>query len=158
MNFLHSGAFWHPENPFKPDTDPAAGSVATLEGDSTQQPAGSDGSDWVPPVDILEDGKEYLFKADLPEMKTTDVKVLVERDVLFITGTRNLENQEHGRKSLRIERPHGYFVRRFALPDNACRAEIKARFTDGILQVHVRKVPPHQRERPHPQRIDVSVV
>jgi HSP20 family protein len=122
-----------------------------------RRPDGIDGSEWVPPVDILEDNKEYLFKTDLPEMKESEVKVLVEKNVLFIAGKRNLESQEDGKKSLRIERPHGCFVRRFALPDDASRAEIKARFADGVLQVRVRKVTPHQIEKTHPQPMTVKV-
>ena len=34
--------------------------------------------DWSPQVDITEDDQEYLIKADLPEMKKEDVKVVVE--------------------------------------------------------------------------------
>ena len=34
-------------------------------------------AEWSPQVDITEDDKEYLLKADLPEMKKEDVKVLV---------------------------------------------------------------------------------
>ena len=32
--------------------------------------------DWSPQVDITEDDQEYLIKADLPEMKKEDVKVV----------------------------------------------------------------------------------
>ena len=35
-------------------------------------------TDWSPQVDIIEDEKEYLIKADLPEMKKDDVKVTME--------------------------------------------------------------------------------
>ena len=146
MNFLHPGSLLQPENPFKPNNDFAAETVATLEGISMRKPTGTEGSEWVPSVDILEDSAEYLFKADVPEMKKADIRVLVETDVLLITGTRNLENQENGKKSLRIERPHGYFVRRFALPDDASRAEMKVRFTEGVLRVQVPKVPRIKRK------------
>ena len=35
-------------------------------------------SEWTPLVDITEDEKEYLIKAELPEVKKEDVKVTVE--------------------------------------------------------------------------------
>src|SRR6266853_254234 len=42
--------------------------------------------DWSPLVDITEDDHEYLFKADLPEMKKEDVKITVEKGILFKDG------------------------------------------------------------------------
>jgi len=38
--------------------------------------------DWSPQVDITEDDQEYLIKADLPEMKKEEVKVVVENGIL----------------------------------------------------------------------------
>src|SRR2546426_5453884 len=35
-------------------------------------------AEWAPLVDIIEDEKEYLIKAELPEIKKEDVKVRVE--------------------------------------------------------------------------------
>jgi HSP20 family protein len=98
-------------------------------------------ADWFPPVDILEDPKEYLFKIDLPEMKSEEIRVVVESDGLLISGERPNPWQE-SKTYLRIERPHGYFERRFALPDDASRVEIESDFQASVLAVHVRKVRP----------------
>lgn len=38
---------------------------------------------WAPSVDIMEDDKEWLVKADLPEVKKENVKVTVENGVLI---------------------------------------------------------------------------
>jgi HSP20 family protein len=43
-------------------------------------------ADWVPIADITEDDKEYLIKAELPDMKKEDVRVTVENGVLTIFG------------------------------------------------------------------------
>jgi HSP20 family protein len=96
-------------------------------------------ADWFPPVDILEDAKEYLFRIDLPETKTEDIRVVVEQDGLIISGERPEPWQEN-KTCLRVERPHGYFERRFALPDDASRVEINSVFERSVLEVHVRKV------------------
>ena len=98
-------------------------------------------ADWFPPVDILEDNQEYLFKIDLPEVKPEDLRVVVERDGLFISGERTKSEQEN-KKPLRIERPQGYFERRFALPDDASRVEINSVFNESVLELHVSKVRP----------------
>jgi HSP20 family molecular chaperone IbpA len=96
-------------------------------------------ADWFPPVDILEDAEEYLFRIDLPETKPEDIRVVTEGDGLFISGERPepwLENKT----CLRVERPHGHFERRFELPDDAHRAEINSVLNASVLEVHVRKV------------------
>ena len=99
----------------------------------------NDGADWFPPVDIAEDDEEYLFKIDLPEVNPDNLRVAVEDDGLVICGER--PNPWQGeRKLLRVERPHGYFVRRFALPDDANAREINTLFAESVLEVRVRKV------------------
>jgi HSP20 family molecular chaperone IbpA len=99
----------------------------------------NDGVDWFPPVDIAEDDDEYLFKVDLPEVNPANLRVAVEEDGLVICGERpNLWQGE--RKLLRVERPHGYFVRRFALPDDANTREINTLFAESVLEVRIRKV------------------
>jgi hypothetical protein len=39
-------------------------------------------AEWAPSVDISEDDKEWLIKAEIPEVKKEDVKVTVENGVL----------------------------------------------------------------------------
>lgn len=96
-------------------------------------------ADWFPAVDILEDADEYLFKIDLPEMEQEGIRVAVEKDGLLVSGERPTPLPDD-KSCLRIERPHGYFERRFALPDDASRHEIASAFDRGVLEVHVRKV------------------
>ena len=98
-----------------------------------------DGVDWFPPVDIVENLEEYLFRIDLPEVKPDHLQVAVEEDQLVISGER--ANPWQGqRKPLRVERPHGYFARRFALPDDANSHEISTLFAESVLEVRVPKV------------------
>jgi len=99
----------------------------------------NDGADWFPPVDIVEDADEYLFKVDLPGVNADNLRVAVEEDGLVICGERP-SPWEGERKLLRVERPHGYFVRRFALPDDANAREINTLFAESVLEVRVRKV------------------
>jgi HSP20 family protein len=95
-------------------------------------------ADWFPAVDIMEDAGEYLFKIDLPDVNPGNLHVFVEQDGLFVSGERGTPPVEH-KKSLRIERPQGYFERRFALPDDANKAAINSTFQNGVLELHVPK-------------------
>ena len=90
-------------------------------------------------MDITEDDKEYLMKADLPEMKKEEIKVNVEDGVLSVSGERKTEKEEKNKKFHRIERSYGTFQRSFTLPDDADGAKVAAEFKDGVLKVHLPK-------------------
>jgi HSP20 family protein len=96
-------------------------------------------AEWAPPVDITEDDKEYLIKAELPEVKKSDVKVRVEDGVLYLSGERHFEKEEKGKRYHRVERSYGSFTRSFSLPDDADPKQVQAEFKDGVLNVRVAK-------------------
>lgn len=96
-------------------------------------------SEWMPRVDIAEDEKEFLVKAELPEMKKEDVKVTVEEGVLTISGERKAEKEEKSKKYHRIESEYGSFLRSFALPAAIQGDKVAAEFKDGMLKVHLPK-------------------
>jgi HSP20 family protein len=109
-------------------------------------------TDWTPMVDIQETEKEYLVKAELPEVKLEDVKVTVENGVLAIQGERRQEKEEKNKKFHRVERSYGTFLRTFAVPLDAEENKVAADFKDGILRVHLPKA-----EKPRPKAIEVKV-
>jgi HSP20 family protein len=91
-------------------------------------------TDWLPPVDITEDSKEYTVKAELPGLTKENVKVTVEGGVLEITGERK---EEKDKKHHRIERSYGSFRRSFTLPEDSAGEKVTAYFKDGVLKVHL---------------------
>ena len=98
-------------------------------------------ADWAPLVDVEETDKEFLIKAELPEIRKEDVKVTIEEGLLTIEGERKHEKEEKTKKIHRIERSFGKFVRRFTVPPEAENAKAVAEFKDGVLYVHVPKSP-----------------
>ena len=108
--------------------------------------------DWAPAVDIQETDKEYLLKAELPEVKKEDVKVEVAEGVLTIEGERKQEKEEKGKRFHKIERSYGKFVRQFALPTEVDTAKLQADFKDGVLNVHLPKT-----EIAKPKAVEVTV-
>jgi HSP20 family protein len=109
-------------------------------------------ADWTPLADITEDDKEYIIKAELPEMKKEDVKVTVENGILTVSGERKFEREEKKKKYHRIERGYGTFVRSFTLPDDADATKVKAEFKNGLLTVHLPK-----SEKAKPKQIEVNI-
>ena len=125
-----------------------AGIVPRRSGDD----AGTYFADWAPAMDVQETDKEYLIKADLPDVKKEDVKVAFEEGVLSVEGERKQEKEEQGKKFHRIERAYGKFVRRMAMPTDVDAGKIAAEFKDGVLNVHLPKSPATQ-----PKAIDIKV-
>jgi len=108
--------------------------------------------DWSPLVDISENDQEYLIKAELPEVKKEDVKVMAQEGTLTIMGERKFEKEEKGRKYHRVERAYGSFGRSFSLPNDASPAKVSAEFKDGVLIVHLVK-----DVKAKPQQVEVKV-
>ncbi len=96
-------------------------------------------AEWSPLVDISEDEKEYLIKAELPEVKKEDIKVTVHNDVMTISGERRSEKEEKGKKFHRIERSYGSFTRSFTIPEDADGSKVSAESKDGMLSVRLPK-------------------
>ena len=112
----------------------------------------SENGDWTPTANITETDKEYLIKAELPEVKKEDVKITVQEGVLVITGERKIEKEEKGKRYHRLERAYGSFARSFTLPDDSDGSKVNAEFKDGVLKVHLAK-----SEKAKPKQIEVKV-
>ena len=106
--------------------------------------------EWSPLVDISEDEREYLIKAELPELRKEDVKVTAAEGMLTIMGERKFEKEESGKRYHRVERAYDSFGRTFSLPDEANPANVSTEFIEGILRVRLSK-----KEKSKPQQVEV---
>ena len=92
---------------------------------------------WYPEIDVFEKDNRLVTKIDLPGMKKEDVKVEVTDGQLAISGERKREAEEKGEEFYRCEREYGSFYRSVPLPDGVKIEDVKATFTDGVLEVSV---------------------
>jgi HSP20 family protein len=92
---------------------------------------------WAPEIDVFEREGRLVTKVDLPGTKKDDVKVEVSDGHLVISGERKSEVEERKDQYYRCEREYGSFFRAVPLPDGANVDDIKATFTDGVLEVSV---------------------
>jgi len=88
-------------------------------------------ADWKPHVDILEDDRGFVIKAELAGVPKDDIKVALDNNILTISGERKSEVKDH--KHHRIERFYGNFSRSFSLPENVDAEAISAESKDGVL-------------------------
>jgi HSP20 family protein len=95
---------------------------------------------FAPPVDIVEQEKAYLVRAELPGVSPSDVDIQVENDVLTLRGERKHESNEEHDGYRRVERSYGSFSRSFALPKGTNAEAIEARADNGVLTITIPKV------------------
>jgi HSP20 family protein len=93
-----------------------------------------------PKVEVQENGKTYTVTVELPGVEQKDVKVLVEDDVLTISGEKHVERTDE--KTHYSERSYGSFTRAFTLPSDADRNDISANFANGVLTLRIGKSAP----------------
>ena len=96
-----------------------------------------EGVSWAPQVDVFERDNRLVTKVDLPGLKKEDVKVEVTDGHLSISGERKSETEEEKDNVYRCERSYGSFYRVVPLPEGAKLEDVKATFTDGVLEVSV---------------------
>lgn len=96
---------------------------------------------WAPAIDITEGTDEITLKAELPGVKKEDLTVTFEGGMLTIKGEKREEKREKDEKKQYhvYERSYGAFARSFTLPSAIDDKQIKARFHDGVLTVHLPK-------------------
>ena len=94
-------------------------------------------ANWAPKVDIVTKDNKLVTRIDLPGMKKEDVNVELAEGVLTLSGERKKEFKEEKDNYFREEREYGSFCRRVPLPKGVKPEEVKASFTNGVLEVIV---------------------
>lgn len=98
---------------------------------------------FTPRLDVRETDDAYLVMVDLPGVKSEDVTIEVNEQVLTVSGAR--VPVETGKSQL-LERPYGSFVRHLTLPKGVDSDSIVAEYADGVLTLHIPK-PAEQKPR-----------
>jgi HSP20 family protein len=112
--------------------------------------SGHEGAGWTPPVDLYETADAYIVTAELPGLQRHDIDIRFHEGQLTLQGTRPKADVPCERFH-RVERGHGTFFRRFALPSLVDVDGIGADLRDGVLTVTVPKA-----SGAGPRRIDVG--
>ena len=101
---------------------------------------------WVPAMDLVERGEEFVLRADLPGVPEGNVAIEIKDNVLQISGERKAEHEEEGQSYYRAERAYGTFTRTLTLPEGVDPDAVAASFADGVLEV---RVPKPAERKPH---------
>ena len=114
-------------------------------------PGNGQSSTWLPAVDVWETEDELVLSFDLPGIAEDKIAVELDDNVLTVSGERDRTSEHSSERFYRFERRFGTFSRSVTLPAGVNEQDIKADYTNGVLEVRVPK-PEEQK----PKRIQIG--
>ena len=110
-------------------------------------------SEWLPAADVLTKGDDLVIRLEIPGIDPDrDLEITVEEGMLHIRGERQETEEEKGEGYIRRETSYGAFERSIPLPTGLKPEDLKASYTDGILEILI----PGAAKRPT-QRVPVEI-
>jgi len=113
-----------------------------IEPFAPQFPAG-----FVPSFEIKETKDGYVFRADVPGVKESDLEITVTGNRLAVSGKREAEKHDQSDTYYTYERSYGEFSRSFTLPEGVDMSSVNADLNQGVLTLSVKKTPETQPKR-----------
>jgi HSP20 family protein len=95
---------------------------------------------WLPAVEFVDAGENFVLKAQLPGIDPKDIDVQVTREAISISGERRYENTEEKSGYVRSEFRYGKFHRVLTWPAQIQNDSVQAEYKDGILMLTLPKV------------------
>jgi HSP20 family protein len=112
-----------------------------------------DADSWLK-VEEYRDGDDLVVRAELPDIDPDqDVELTVEDGVLKLRAERKVSSQHKEKDSYRSEFRYGSFSRTIPLPAGSKEDDVKASYTDGILEV---RVPVGAEVKPPATKVPIS--
>jgi HSP20 family protein len=106
---------------------------------------------FVPSFEIKETKDAFIFKADVPGVKESDLEVTTTGNRLTVSGKREAESRKQTDTYYTYERTYGDFTRSFTLPEGADMSSVHADLKEGVLTLSIKKTAEAQ-----PRKISVQ--
>jgi HSP20 family protein len=91
-------------------------------------------------VDVKEDDKSFIIKADIPGVKKEDIQIDIDDDHVALRAEVKQEKEEKkDEKVVYSERSYGMVSRSFTLPVDVDAKGAKAEYKDGVLNLTLPK-------------------
>ncbi len=124
---------------------------STVNGDTEH--GNRENRDWALPVDVVEEGNDFLVRASLPGVKLEDIDVSIEDRVLTIKAAHAAEAEHTENGYLVRERRTGSFHRSLRLSEAVDADKAKTAYENGVLTVSLPKV-----ESKKARRLEITAV
>lgn len=94
---------------------------------------------WNPSLDVCQDEKSVMVKAEVPGVKPDDINISVLGNTLLISGEKKESDERKGDGFYHSERRFGSFRRSVALPPGVDPEKVSADYAHGVLTVRLEK-------------------
>jgi HSP20 family protein len=92
-------------------------------------------------LDLSEDDKNYIVRADIPGVKKEDIKVEIDGNRVAISAeARSYKEEKKNETAIHSERYEGRVFRSFTLDGNVDESRAQASYRDGLLQLTLPKL------------------
>ncbi|HQU51104.1 MAG TPA: Hsp20/alpha crystallin family protein [Casimicrobiaceae bacterium] len=93
-------------------------------------------------IDVTENDKGYVVKAEVPGVKKEDIHVTIEGNQVSISAEVKRESEKkEGDRVLHTERYYGSVFRSFTLPTELDESSSEAKYDGGVLELKLAKKP-----------------
>lgn len=101
---------------------------------------------WNPPVDLFENGDEFIIRMDVPGLELKDIDIAAVDNSLVIKGERKELPEAEKESYVRRERFRGQIQRNITFPAKVDRDKISAVYKNGVLEL---KCPKAEESKVH---------
>jgi HSP20 family protein len=92
--------------------------------------------------DVIDEGPQFRVKMDIPGVKKNEIKLNVTNNSLEVSAEHKEESEEKKKNYLKKERNQMSFYRTLPLSQNVVSAKVKAKLSDGVLEITLPKSKP----------------
>ena len=96
---------------------------------------------WRPALEVLENDREVTIRAEVPGIDPKDIDVTISGNMLTLSGEKKETSEHKGESYFHSERRYGSFRRCIELPTTVDPDRVTAEHANGVLTIHVGKVP-----------------
>jgi HSP20 family protein len=100
-----------------------------------------------PAVDLEDNEKEYVVKAEMPGFKKEDIEIEARDNFVEITGKAGWKYDKKEQAYICKERACESFYRRIELPEDVLTDDVTACLSDGVLEIALPKKTPKPKRK-----------
>ena len=110
-------------------------------------PWGGTADRWSPAIDISQDEKEVVVRAELPGLDPKDLDVSITGKELVLKGEKKESSETKEKGYYHSETRYGSFERMVRLPEGIDAESVDAQYANGVLTLRLKKTQPEAAKR-----------